>query len=302
MNVEERPLQKKASTARVVRVAAIQLGPCTMDVAENLRRADDLLAQALDYRPDIVCYPELFQTYFFAVNQYADARKFFEPIPGPTSEHLAEQARKHGIHIIAGIGEITEGGQQYNSAVILDPRGEIVGRYRKTHIPLIVSELDHRRTYEKHYFREGDLGLPVFPLVPAKVGILICYDRHFSEAFRVEALGGAEIIFLPTGARTWERAWRSGMWEMMLRVRAYENGVYIVGVNRAGREDQTQYLGRSIIVSPQAGEVLALSEKDADDVVCAELDLDLLAKVHEDLPIVRDRRPDLYGALARMGN
>ena len=287
--------------ARPLTVAAIQTGPCSMDTSENLKRADALLERALTHRPQIVCFPELFQTYFFAVNYYADSRHFFEPIPGPTTAHLARHAIAHGVNIIAGMAEITPGGERYNSAVIIDPQGEIIGKYRKAQMPLNVSDKDYRRTYEKNYFREGDLGFPVFDVAGARVGILICYDRHFPEAFRVLALQGAEVIFAPTAARTWRKGWRSGMWEMLLRVRAYENCAYIVGVNRAGQEDQTTYLGRTIIISPLGGEVLAVSEADGEDVVVATLDLDCIAQAHEELPVARDRRPEFYGLLATAG-
>lgn len=286
---------------RTITVAAIQNGPCGMDRAANLKRADVLLERALAHQPQIVCFPELFQTYFFAVNYYADYRHFFEPIPGPTTAHLARQALAHGINVIAGLAEITPAGERYNSAVIIDARGEIVGKYRKAQVPLNVSDKDYRRTYEKNYFREGDLGFPVFDVAGARVGILICYDRHFPEAFRALALQGAEIIFVPTGARTWRKGWRSGMWEMMLRVRAYENCSYVVGVNRVGQEDQTTFFGRSVIVSPLGGEIVAASEVDGEDVVAAPLDLDLVAQAHEELPVVRDRRPEFYGLLAGPG-
>ncbi|OGB96682.1 MAG: hypothetical protein A3G35_05385 [candidate division NC10 bacterium RIFCSPLOWO2_12_FULL_66_18] len=144
--------------ARTLKVAGIQMGPCGMDKSENLKRADVLLEQALRRRPQIVCYPELFQTYFFAANYYADYRHFFEPIPGPTTAHLARHAIAHGVNIVAGIAEITPGGERYNSAVIIDTRGEIIGKYRKAHLPLNVSDKEYRRSYEKNYFQGGTLG------------------------------------------------------------------------------------------------------------------------------------------------
>jgi len=283
--------------SKLIRIAGIQMGPCSLNKEENLVRALELIDKAYsDYKPNIVCFNELFNTYFFAVEDFDDTSKFFETIPGPTTYKLSEKAKQYNLSIIAGIAEINEAGEHYNSAVVIGSDGKIIGRYRKAHMPLYIIP-PNKKSNEKYYFREGNLGFPIFEIEAIKIGIVICYDRHFPEAFRVLSLKGAEIIFVPTGARTWGKEWRSEMWEALLRTRAYENSVYIVAINKAGQEGNTMYLGQSMIISPLGGDILAMSEKNDYDIIFAELDLDLVRKAQEQVQFNRDRRPEFYNIL-----
>ena len=280
---------------RHINVACIQTGAASDDIAENVARALDLLEQACLRQAalDLAVFNELFNSRFFAVEQIERFDHFFESIPGKTTDRLSEAARKHNVNIVAGLAEKSSAGHYYNSAVVIDRRGEIVGVYRKTHVPLIAAPAA-RATYERNYFRPG-ADLPVFQLDCAKIGILICYDRHFPEAFRTLSLRGAEIVAVPAGARSWNANWRSGIWEALLRTMAYVNGVFVVAVNRDGNENGTSYTGDSMIVSPVGGQIIERAAADLDDcVVIAELPLDEVVRCAETTPFRRDMRDDLY--------
>lgn len=277
-----------------MRVVGIQTGPGVEDVSRNVTRGLHLLDAASQHGPiDLAVFDELFSTRFFAVDRLERFDQYFEPIPGPTVDALSEAARKHDTNIVAGIGERSASGSYYNSAVVLDRRGKLLGVYRKTHVPLIAAPED-RATYERNYFSPGP-DLPVFELDCARAGVLICYDRHFPEAWRTLAMRGAEIVAVPTGARSWNRSWRSGMWEALLRTMAYVNGVFVVGVNRAGVEERTTYTGDSMIVSPIGGQIIArASEGEIDCTIRGSIDLQDLVTHRETIPFLRDLRPEIY--------
>lgn len=279
---------------RALRVAGIQTGPGDESVARNVARAIGLLENVAKEPLDLVVFDELFNTRFFAVDRMDAFDHFFETIGGPTTQALAEAARRHRTNIVAGIAERSSSGRYYNSAVVMDRAGDVVGVYRKTHVPLIAAPED-RATYERNYFSPGE-GLPVFKLDCVTLGVLICYDRHFPEAWRTLALRGAELIAVPTGARSWNTSWRSGMWEALLRTMAYVNGVFVVGVNRAGVEERTTYTGDSMIVSPLGGKIVERAPEGAVDcAISATLDLDDVVKCAETIPFRRDLRSEIYG-------
>ena len=280
---------------RTLKVAAIQTGPCADDSRANLARGLRLLRQAKhEHGVDFAVFNELFNIKFFAVKEMDRFDHYFEPVPGPTTDALCKAAAQLSTAIVAGVAERSSSGQYYNSAVVIDRSGRLVGTYRKTHVPIIAAPKE-RATYERHYFSPGDAGLPIFEVDGIRVGVLICYDRHFPEAFRTLALGGAELIALPAGARTWGVNWRSGIWEALLRTRAYENGVFVIACNRAGEEDGTRYLGASMIVSPIGGVTLAQAPPGQDDwVVAGEIDLDDVRAFRESVPFRRDLRPEIY--------
>ena len=279
---------------RAVSIAGIQTGPGLEDTGANVARALQLLDDAARGSSlDLVVFNELFSTRFFAVDRLEQFDQYFEPVSGPTVEKLARAAQKYNTNIVAGIGERSESGNYYNSAVVLNRGGNLVGIYRKTHVPLIAAPED-RATFERNYFTPGS-EFPVFALDCMRLGILICYDRHFPEAWRVLASHGADVVALPTGARSWNRSWRSGMWEALLRTMAYVNGVFAVGVNRAGVEEHTTYTGDSMIVSPIGGQILHRAPEGVIDcVVKGQIDLEDLVRWRESIPFRRDLRPDLY--------
>ena len=287
--------------ARKIVVAAAQTGPVlTRDVTSGVTAACELVEQAAARDVEIICFPELFLTPFFPSTLDPDYEAFFMRLPDPAVEPLFALARARRMAMVFPYGE-RSGPYFYNAALVVDGDGRTLGTYRKTHIPAILpSKLaGGTGSYEKFYFTPGR-ELPVFEARGARFGIQICYDRKFPEGSRVLALDGAEILFMPICAATYgETALRGNTWELPLQARAYENGVFVVAVNRAGDEAGRQHIGKSMIVSPVGAEVLAVAKGDGDELLVATLDLDDVGRAQKSLPWWRDRRPDLYGRLVQ---
>jgi N-carbamoylputrescine amidase len=180
-------------------------------------------------------------------------------------------------------------GELYNAALLVDARGEIVGHYRKHHIPM------SSHFQEKFYFRPGNLGYPVFDSPYGRIGIMICYDRHFPEAARALGLNGAQFVFVPTA--TTRRGFSRSVWEAELRGHAIANGFFVGGVNRVGTELDSEYYGASVFIDP-IGETVAQAG-DKDETLVAELSLARLEEVRRAWPFFRDRRPDSYDRLVQ---
>jgi len=208
-------------------------------------------------------------------------REIAEEIPGPVTDRLCEKAREHGMAICGSLYE-RDGNAVHNTAPVISQQGEIVGRYRKTHIALLSSPESGQ---EKFYFRPGN-ALPVFRTSLGTIGILICYDRGFPEAWRVLVLQGAEIVLVPITTTD-----EDGFAEMA-RTRCFENGVFGVFVNRCGIERDKRFFGGSLVAGPR-GELLAHAGPD-DALLVATLDLATIEPTRLRLPYLRDRRPELY--------
>lgn len=285
--------------SRRIVVAAAQTGPVlNRDIAAHVASACELVEQAAARDAEIVCFSELFLTPFFPNTLDPDYESFFIELPDPTTEPLFALARRRRMAMIFPYGE-RSGKYLYNAALVVDADGRHLGTYRKTHIPAILpSKLaGGTGSYEKFYFTPGR-ELPVFETRGVRFGVQICYDRKFPEGSRALALDGAEILFMPICAATYgETTLRGNTWELPLQARAYENGVFVVAVNRAGNEAGRQHIGRSMIVNPIGAEVMAVAKGDGDEVLVATLDLDDVARAQKSLPWWRDRRPDLYGRL-----
>lgn len=245
----------------------------------NLARAEELIDAAAADRPDLVVLPEFFNTPYFA--QYRDYAyiDWAEPDDGPTITAMRRKAREHGTHIAATIFEEESAGMYYDTAILIDPSGEITGKYRKVQ-PAAVQSL------EKIYFRYGS-HFPVFRVGDWKVGFIICYDTFFPESARCVAVNGAELILVPFASP------RQVIWRDVMRTRAFENGVYFAPCNKVGREDEWEFGGQSLIVDP-LGEVVAEAGADRDEIITAELDRDAVFEARRRYPMFRDRRPDLY--------
>jgi predicted amidohydrolase len=286
---------------RTITVAAAQTGPVlSRDVAPHVAAACELVEQAASHGVEIICFPELFLTPFFPSTLTPDYEAFFLELPDARTDPLFALARRHGMALIFPYGE-RSGRAFYNAALVVDGAGRRLGTYRKTHIPAILPSGLQGGTgsYEKFYFTPGR-ELPVFEVRGTRIGIQICYDRKFPEGSRALALDGAEILFMPICAATYgETKLRGNTWELPLQARAYENGVFVVAVNRAGDEHGRQHIGKSLIVNPVGAEIVALAKTDGDQLLVATLDLDDVARAQKSLPWWRDRRPDLYGRLVR---
>ena len=287
-------------------MAAIQTGPASDDVRANLDRAVALI-RSIDPKPDVVVLPELFSLPFWCVG-LSDPAYFAwaEDLNGPTITTMRALARELGTHIVVPFFERGEReGEYFNSAVLVDPDGEIVpGRmpdgeriatYRKNAISSYA--WDGHLNDEKWYFREGD-GFPVFDTRLGTVGILICYDRWYPEAWRVLALQGAIAVFVVNASE----GWVSDMFVPSMRTNAAQQVLVTVAVNRAGTEAirgvETHYYGRSCIAGPR-GDILAEAEEGAPDTVAvADVDLGSVAEARRRLWVYRDRRPDRYALVA----
>ena len=285
--------------ARQLRVAAAQTGPVlTRDMSKGVEAACELVEHAAGQGVEIICFSELFLTPFFQNRLTPDYESFFLELPTPVTDPLFAVARDKRVAMIFPYGE-RSGRAFYNSALVVDAGGRQLGTYRKTHIPAILPSTLGGGTgsYEKFYFSPGR-ELSVFELGGVTIGIQICYDRKFPEGCRALALDGAQILFMPICAATYgETTLRANTWELPLQARAYENGVFVVAVNRAGHEDGRQHLGKSMIVNPVGAEIMAMTKGDGDELLVATLDLDDVDRAQKSLPWWRDRRPDLYGRL-----
>lgn len=282
---------------RPVTLAAGQLGPNSGDKHETVERMVRLVREAAAQEVDILGFPETSLTPFFPGQVHLEDReRFFEEVPGPLTEPLFKEARSHGIAVVLAYAE-RDGTHRYNSALVVDGDGTVLGKYRKVHIPLVVFPTPGQANYEKLYFEPGNLGFPVFHARKATIGVQICYDRRFPEGYRILALKGAEVIVNPTCMATYSEKDRTATWEMILQTRALENQVFVVGPNKAGQEGTRVNIGRSFIASPVGGQIVAQADRDDDQLVVARVDLEDVATTRAKLPLSRDRRVDLYGEL-----
>jgi N-carbamoylputrescine amidase len=280
-----------------LKLGLIQMA-CMEQRRANLEAAAHRIEQAAGAGAQVICLPELFASRYFC--QTEDPRHFelAEPIPGPTTRELGAVAAAHRVTLVASIFERRAAGVYHNTAVILDPSGAVVARYRKMHIP------DDPRYYEKFYFTPGDLGFGAYSAAHAKLGVLVCWDQWFPEAARLTAMSGAEIIFYPT-AIGWElsevpkvRDQQLAAWETVQRGHAIANGVFVAAVNRVGIEEGLEFWGNSFLCDP-FGEVLARARATAEETLVMEIDLQRIEEVRRNWPFLRDRRIDAYGDLTR---
>ncbi len=284
---------------RMITLAAAQTGPVLSDDwRDSIPAACGMIEAAARQQADIVCFSELFMTPFFPNRLTHDFDRYFVELPEPALQPVFQAAADHKIGLLFPFGE-KSGRHYYNSCLVVDRNGKHLGLYRKTHIPAILpSELaGGTGSYEKFYFSPGT-AFPVFHLCGTKVGVQICYDRKYPEGSRLLALQGAEIIFMPICAATYgETALRGNTWDVPLQARAYENGVFVVAVNRAGDEHGRKHIGRSMIVDPVGADMIAIASNDKPELLVATVDLDHVAKAQTSLPWWRDRRPELYAPL-----
>lgn len=272
-----------------VRLALLQMN-CSGDRKQNLDRAESMIRDAAKRGAQILLLPEVFHEAFFVV---ALDMKYFdlaEPVPGPITDRMQALAQELGVVLVVPLYERVDRSVYYNSAVVIDADGRLLGTYRKNHIPL--STL----FYEKLYFKPGNLGYPVFATRFGKVGLLICHDRHYPEGARAVALNGAEILLVPSATPDASNSVR--VWEKELAAHAIFNEYFVAGLNRVGREDKYNYYGRSVIFDP-AGELLAQAGGD-EEVLLADCDLDKITQRRRSWQFYRDRRPDTYGSLTQL--
>lgn len=286
--------------SRTITVAAAQTGPVlTDDMRALVPTACAIIERAAAQGVDILSFCELFMSPFFPNRLTEDFDRYFTEADGEIMKTIIASAKRHRVATIVPFGE-RAAGAMYNSAMVVDAHGDVLGIYRKTHIPAYFPNDKPGGTgsYEKFYFTPGN-ALPVFKVAGATIGIQICNDRQYPEASRVLALRGAEVIFMPICYSVYsDPEHRDATWELPLRARAFENGAFVVAANKVGTEGVREHLGRSMIVDPR-GTIVAEAGRTEEALVVLGIDLDEVGAQRKRFPWWRDRRPDLYGELAR---
>ncbi|EDM80712.1 beta-alanine synthase [Plesiocystis pacifica SIR-1] len=246
-----------------------------------------MIEQAGEKGVQILCLQEVFNGPYFCPSQDARWYDLAEPVPGPMVERMAPYAKKYEMVMILPIYEKAMRGVYYNTAAVLDADGTYLGKYRKQHIPQVAG------FWEKFFFKPGNGGYPVFETRYAKIGVYICYDRHFPEGARCLGLNGAEIVFNPSATVAGLSQY---LWKLEQPAHAVANGYYVGAINRVGTEapwNIGKFYGTSYFVNPR-GEFVATGSEDDDELIVADLDLSLIDEVRSTWQFYRDRRPDAY--------
>jgi N-carbamoylputrescine amidase len=288
--------------SRVVRGGLIQATLCeppTSPVATVKKAMIDkhvaLIADAARQGAQVVCLQELFFGPYFCAEQDARWYELTEHVPdGPTTKLMVELARQHEIVLIVPVYEEDLTGVYYNTAAVIDADGRYLGKFRKMHIPHCAPGF-----WEKFYFRPGNLGYPVFETRVGRIGVYICYDRHFPEGARCLGLNGAEIVFNPSATVAGLSEY---LWKLEQPAHAVANGYFVGAINRPGFEEPWrigEFYGQSYFCDPR-GKMLAIGKRDTDDIVVADMDLDLIREVRNTWQFYRDRRPETYGAIVQL--
>jgi beta-ureidopropionase len=241
----------------------------------------------------VLCLQEIFNGPYFCPGQDKRWYEAAEPVPGPTTETVAKAAAKHQMAVVVPVYEREQAGVYYNTAAVYDADGTYLGKYRKNHIPQTSG------FWEKYFFRPGNLGYPTFQTRYAKIGVYICYDRHFPEGARLLGLNGAEIVFNPSATVAGLSQY---LWKLEQPAHAVANGYFVGASNRVGTEapwNIGKFYGSSYFVDPR-GNFLAQGSEDKDELVVAEMDLDLIEEVRRTWQFYRDRRPETYGAMVEI--
>ena len=285
------------------KIAVIQLN--LNDIAENnLKKCLSWVRKAAIQGAEVISLPELYSSHYFCQSEDVANFELAEPLYSTSFIAFSELAKELGVVIIVPFFEKRMAGIYHNSAYIIDTDGSEAGLYRKMHIP------DDPHFYEKFYFTPGDIGFRAFPTNKGKIGTLICWDQWFPEAARLTALQGAEVLFYPTaiGWHPLEKeqygANQHGAWMNVMKGHAVANGVYVAAANRIGLEQYIegtagiQFWGSSFIAGPQ-GEILAQASHDKEEILIAEVDLDIQENVRQNWPFFRDRRIDAFGDITK---
>ncbi len=241
----------------------------------------------------ILCLQEIFNGPYFCPSQDARWYDAAEPIPGPTTDLFQKLAKKHEMVMVVPLYEKEMRGVFYNSAAVIDADGTYLGKYRKQHIPQTGG------FWEKYFFKPGNGGYPVFNTRYAKVGVYICYDRHFPEGARCLGLNGAEIVFNPSATTVGQS---QNLWKLEQPAHAVANGYFVGASNRIGTEPPWnigRFYGTSYFVNPR-GEIMVTGSEDKDELVIADLDLSLIDQVRSKWQFYRDRRPEAYAEITKL--
>ena len=275
--------------ASLVRAALVQT-TWTGDKETMIKAHEEYAREAAAQGAKVICFQELFYGPYFCQVQETEYYEYAESIPGPTTERFQALAAELEMVFVLPMYEQEQAGMLYNTAAVVDADGSYLGKYRKHHIPQV------KGFWEKFYFRPGNLGFPVFDTAVGKVGVYICYDRHFPEGWRALGLNGAEIVFNPSATH---RGLSSYLWKLEQPASAVANEYFVGAINRVGIEDlgDNDFYGTSYFVDPEGKFVGEPADAHEPELVVRDLDMDLLAEVRNRWAFYRDRRPEEYGRL-----
>ena len=285
--------------SRIVRAGLIQASNVlgTDQPLERIKKAMiekhlKLIEQAAKKKVQVLCLQEIFYGPYFCAEQNTRWYEMTESVPdGPTIKLMQKLAAKYRMVIVVPIYEKEMTGLYYNTAAVIDADGKYLGKYRKHHIPQVAPGF-----WEKFYFTPGDTGYPAFQTKYARIGVYICYDRHFPEGARILGMNGAEIVFNPSATVAGLSEY---LWELEQPAHAVANGYFVGALNRVGKEapwNIGEFYGKSYFCNPR-GKIIAQAGRDKDELVVADLDLDMIAEVRNVWQFFRDRRPDSYQPL-----
>jgi len=242
----------------------------------------------------MLCFQEIFTGPYFCPSQDVKWYGLAEAIPdGPTTKLMQEYAKKYEMVIVVPIYEEHMPGVYYNTAAVIDADGTYLGKYRKNHIPQV------KGFWEKFFFKPGNMGYPVFNTRYGKVGVYICYDRHFPDGARCLGLNGAEIVFNPSATVAGLSEY---LWKVEQPAHAVANEYFVAAINRVGTEapwNIGEFYGQSYFVNPR-GEFIAVASRDKDELLVADLDFDMIREVRDLWQFYRDRRPETYNELVAL--
>ncbi len=267
-----------------MRIALVQQ-PATQDQETNRARGLEAAEKAAAQGAQLICFAELaFEPFYPQRPADGSVADLAEPIPGPTTEAFAALASRHQVAVVLNLFE-RDGEHTYDASPVIDADGKLLGKTRMVHVP------DHHCFHERDYYTPGDRGAPVYDTAIGKVGVAICYDRHFPEYTRALALAGAEVVVVPQAGAVDE--WPAGLYEAEMRVASFQNGFFTALCNRVGKEPQLEFAGESFVCDP-AGNVIARAARGSEEILSCDLDLDQVARSHARRLFLRDRRPQLY--------
>jgi len=267
-----------------MRIALIQQR-ATTDKTANRAKGLENAEKAAQQGAQVICFAELAFEPFYPQNRAAGrVADLAETIPGPTTEAFAALARKYGVAFVLNIFEC-DGDRTYDSSPVISPKGELLGKTRMVHVP------DYACFHERGYYSLGDLGAPVYDTGFGKIGVAICYDRHYPEYMRALALAGAEVVIIPQAGAVDE--WPEGLYEAEVRVAAFHNGFFTALCNRVGKEPKLEFSGESFVCNPD-GTVIARAGKGTEEILYCDLDLSLIRSSHAQRLFLPNRRAELY--------
>jgi N-carbamoylputrescine amidase len=267
-----------------VRLALAQT-PADPDLDANRERLLARIREAAREGADVIAVPELATSRFFPqFERFPEAAAWAEPIPGPTTEAVAALAREHEMVAVLNLYEHTDDGF-YDSSPVIDADGTLLGVTRMVHIT------DYACFHERAYYSPGDRGAPVYDTRVGRIGVAICYDRHYPEYMRALGVGGAELVIIPQAGALDE--WPDGMYEAEVRAAAFQNGYFAALCNRVGAEERLTFAGESFVVDP-TGQVLARANRLEEDLLLVDVELARCAESPARTLFWQDRRPELY--------